>query len=265
MCEQCNETLNRFISIHLECDLNILVNFDFTEMGKIYKKDCDRLPIINAIYCVLYSKHFQIDGCLMKSNIFSITSGDTLNTYNSSFGKGPAGRRARQLIETFEDQQLEKQLKEFKHRYHTVGNFMPLPMKSINRVTLNTARNTAFNDYADLFLELIKEYYSVNLNEAVFLSRFANSHQRKGVQNLSRVMVINQDYFESFADFNEFLKVNYLHPFYTNSRMPLFTHSHDEIYFKDIRDIKKYLENSLSIIEERGQAIVQALYDELLK
>lgn len=259
MCEKCKYILKEFIDIHLGGEINYLKRFDFTPLGIAHQRDCDRLRIVTAIYCLTYSHPLNLTTCLLKTKIFNQNCGDTLNTYNSSFGKAPAGRRAHSLIDESSDESIKTLLSKFKSRYLTVGNFMPLPNVTYNRISINTARNSAANDYADLFFEIVKNYYDFNLNERNFLAKYTAGSQRKGVQNLAAVMVLNSTYFKIFNDFSNFVKLNHLEAFYKEGRYPLFNHSLTDIHFKNSEDVKSYLVNSIEVIEERSEVIVEKL------
>ena len=134
---------------------------------------------------------------------------------------------------------------------------MPLPKRTISRVSINTARNSAANDYFDLFLEIVEDYYELKKND--FLQKYASANQRKGVKNLANVMIYNWDYFNLFQDFRTFILWNHLEAFYINGRFPLFEHSLENVHFNNSEDIKAYLVNAIAIIEERSDSLVEVL------
>lgn len=261
MCNKCLSFVKAFIESDLDGDIEKLKSYDFTDLVKQRKRDCDRLPVVNAIYCLLYSEHFKIDTCLLRSDMFSRNCGDTLNTYKSSFGNGHTGKKSMMLIETEGNSDIFLMLSNFKKRYHSIGNFMPLPVKTICRVSLNTGRNTAYNDYFDLFLMLIEDFYK--LEEAAFLAKYTETNIRKSIKNLVVIIILNRYYFDTFNNYNNFIHTNYLDSFYVSGRSPLFNHNQDQIHFNNIEDIKNYLINVIAIIEERSNTIVEVLKKKL--
>ena len=265
MCNQCKHKLVEFINTCLDGDIDQLKHYDFTPLGIKHRRDCDRLPVVNAMYCLLYSEHFNVTSCLLETDIFNNNCGDTLNTYKSSFENSSAGKRANLIIlEALDSDSLLSLQSTFKARYNTIGNFMPLPTKTINRISINTGRNSAANDYADLFLTIVEDYYRYGLNEERFLQKYTAPNQRKGIQNLALVIVKNADYFALVENFDNFISWNHLEAFYKENRFPLFEHSLESIHFKNEEDIKNYLINATAIIEDRADSIIGAL-KQLLK
>ena len=153
-------------------------------------------------------------------------------------------------------QQILKFIKCLAHLKVVIIQLETFPTKTINRVSINTARNSAANDYFDLFLMIVEDYYKLHKSE--FIQKYASINQRKGVKNLANVM-INVTYFELFPDFNSYISWNHLESFYQPGRFPLFDHSLERIHFNNIKDINFYLANAIDIIEERSDSLTEVL------
>lgn len=264
MCIYCKTILLDFIEVELNGNIDLLKSYDFTTLSEKYNRDSDRLYIINAIYCLHYSPLFMSKHCLFKHELFSKNCGDTLITYNSSFGNGAAGKRARHLIDMDKSNKLEDMKRSFFEIRHTIGNFMPLPIKTLNKSSINTARNSAFNDYTDLFIQTVQFFYSSNLNTDIFKSKYDIIGQRKGVINLVNVMIENVEYFKIFKEFDTFISYNHLDEFNINNAHLLFEHNLDFFHFKNTNDIQSFLLNSTSIIKLRSNSLVESLKSTLL-
>ena len=98
--------------------------------------------------------------------------GDTMNSFRTMFGRerithevvdvswayiGSAADRRFDLPPDLLDR-----IRLFWVNYHTIGNFLPLPNKKVNGVTLNTYRAGIWKDYFPSFLQAVRRYLEGN-------------------------------------------------------------------------------------------------------
>ncbi|WJV18975.1 hypothetical protein QU593_00270 [Rossellomorea marisflavi] len=89
--------------------------------------------------------------------------GDTLNSFHTMFGKevtsDGGSRRFKGVEKYLSDQPLREIVNRYHQTYHTVGNFIPLPNKKLERHTFNTYRGVKYGDYFDLFLKRLEHWF----------------------------------------------------------------------------------------------------------
>ena len=109
-----------------------------------------------AIYCVAFSDVFP---ALSLDTLADLTfRGDTLNTYNTMFGR-PDGTSLHPGLDRYAPStELSKKVKAFRGKFQTIGNMMPLPNTLVGRQSINTYRGTHSNwrDFLDRFLSALR-------------------------------------------------------------------------------------------------------------
>ena len=183
-------------------------------------------------------------------------TGDTINTFNSLFGKTPELRK--KIERKFGFSEREKELRNnFYRTYQCIGNFYILPtatVKSGNRIeSINTLRGTnEWRDFFDLFLS----------NLDLCLSGAGNADARlKTLINIG----INKEFFDTFPSVRDFctlfymedyLQVDFNHPDNTSAVSHYtFTAGSDEYKAFALGYVKKASE----LIKCRSQKIIKAL------
>jgi hypothetical protein len=273
--KEAKDVIRKFIKEYFTSDLteeavDKLRNFDFFDLWRkkdtnfgypgiqyqpLCKFDGDRTKLANAIYYLVLtelpgkSKNEKLkfdeivcgqgkgdtDSCLY--------SGDTLNTFATLFGY-------RSLTEDiFNDSKLYAEIKQFSEKYLTIGNFMPLPKKTINRKSINSYRgNNRWRDYYDVFL--------FEFDKCL---RKENGYDK----TLDSLIQENSFYFTDKMTIQEFIRKNFLEPYFNfdkNEIMPLFTEDFTKRlnYSSSERDpssykkfAHKYIKKSIAIIEYR--------------
>ena len=147
-------------------DINTNAGEYFSGNGNVQPEeyfDGDRTKIVYTIQYLL------LDGSGIPNFSHDATgrqyTGDTINTFNSLFGKTPELRK--KIERKFGFSEREKELRNnFYRTYQCIGNFYILPaatVKSGNRIeSINTLRGTnEWRDFFDLFLsnlDLIKNF-----------------------------------------------------------------------------------------------------------
>ena len=168
------QLIKGFIDEVLQGDIEKLKDFDFGELEKsAYKeKYCGNIPdpdmyvITQAIYIVLWGHIWDLNfsnlGSWGKSSKFPYR-GDTMNSYNSYFGK--FAYRAK-FFDADKDEELWKRIHKFHKSYHKVGNFIVIPNRATDSQIggINGARGgiesyrNGMRDYFDWFLITIYNY-----------------------------------------------------------------------------------------------------------
>ena len=83
--------------------------------------------------------------------------GDTINSFNTTFGKEVATEGFAGLNRFKPDENLQQRVLKFHSLHHTIGNFIVLPNARDNRHTLNTFRGSYYQwrDYVDKFIKAL--------------------------------------------------------------------------------------------------------------
>lgn len=150
----------------LHGDLNKLRTFDFSTLtskefgnGKSYS-DGDCTKAAYAIYWLLWKdNNIPLFSETNFEQVFNSYSGDTINTFNTLFGKTEKDRN--KVLSIFSEDE-QKLILNFKILYQTIGNFYILPKNTIFfRNSLNKYRGTdkKYLDYFDLFVSNLNEYF----------------------------------------------------------------------------------------------------------
>lgn len=191
------EIFNNFTDKYLHGNIEELRTYDFSKViskeygnGKSYA-DGDCTKIAYAIYYLLW-KDKQIP-LFTESNFEKLTnsySGDTINTFNTLFGKEDSARKKIQAIFSEDEQKI---VEDFKILYQTIGNFYVLPKNTIfYRTSLNKYRGVdeKYLDYFDLFLKNLNEYFN---------------NPELCDQTLKKLIEKNSFFFEKCKSLNQFL------------------------------------------------------------
>jgi len=155
--------LRDFVSQRLSGDWSAFARFDFATLkddsvfGSPDRKfDCDDTTLARAIYVLLWR---EVCPDLTMENLGTgrLYRGDTMNSFHTMFGRETSTGAYR----CFERFNIEASLKEaihfFHSRYHTIGNFVVLPNRIVNRKSLNCFRGCApYFDYFDRYLKNIQ-------------------------------------------------------------------------------------------------------------
>lgn len=158
------DLFNSFLHDYLNDDIQNLEDFSFWDIKdskydsttvNSKKFDGDHTLIAKAIYWLLWKDkglpefgEFNFD---LEKNSYS---GDTINTYNTLFGGSEENKKRVLNILNFNENEI-KELNVFYRKYQTIGNFYILPKNTIKRESLNTYRGKRWNDFFDIFLQVL--------------------------------------------------------------------------------------------------------------
>ena len=152
-----------FVEERLGGDIEQLATFDLSQLkgdkkfgcpGRAF--DCDDTNLSRAVYCLVFGDVFPA------MNLGTLTDytfrGDTLNTYNTMFGRPDEASHHPGLDRYAPPPALSEKVRAFHERYHTIGNMMPLPCVMIGRQSINTYRGThpVWRDFLDRFLSALR-------------------------------------------------------------------------------------------------------------
>lgn len=157
------QLVKQFVAEELHGDLNALLTYDLAilESHPAYGApdrtfDTDDCNLVRAIFALLYTD--ALPGLTYATvGTGRPFRGDTLNSFNSLFGKPLPENpdRFAGLERRHPSDALRARAAAFHHTYHTLGNFAPLPNRSLNRKTFNTYRGTraGWYDAFPIFLQ----------------------------------------------------------------------------------------------------------------
>lgn len=164
--------LEGFVDRYLGGDMRALVRLSvkqilvapeqFGGMG-LGSLDCDESDLVWEVYNRLWGlERMPESPPLMPGMVLSQYRGDTMNSFNTLFGRpiydvshricdgdgvvGFVGLRKNGV-----EEELFDKVRKFWYDYHTIGNFIPMPNAKFRVWTMNTYR-TKWHDYFDQFL-----------------------------------------------------------------------------------------------------------------
>lgn len=257
------QLVRQFVAEELGGDLSALAAYDLARLeghpeygapGRIF--DADDCNLARAIYALLYADAFPgLD--LSTLGTGRPYRGDTMNSFHTLLGRpieDQPGRFAG-LERNRPSEQQRAQALQFRSTYHTIGNFMPLPNRSINRATLNTYRGT-HQEWFDAFPEFL-----VQLRLALLQDPAADDF-------LGQLVAENEEAFRAFrgpdglAEFARRLDLqDYLDP---RTGLPL-AHYQPAAHYKSpsraayLAAVDRYLTVAPKLIEQRANRMIARL------
>lgn len=258
--------INHFIEERLQGDLNELANFDFAQLRGDNKYgvcrsnsfDCDNTNLANAIYLLVFEDVWKdLTPFSLKNGVYR---GDTINSFNTTFGRAVTTGGFAGLNRFEPDESLEQRVIKFHSLYHTIGNFIVLPNASVAGRTLNTFRGSYYQwrDYIDKFIgalhlaltspqsannELFHQLIEANAKD------FEQYYHQAGFELLVDKLLLN-DCINQEGQAKQLFDVVY----HWDKRLTR------ELY---LRHVNQYLDFSESFIEKRGAKMVEILASKL--
>lgn len=250
-----------FIDEKLHGDLQGLVDYDFAQLRGDRKYgacgtpfDCDNTILARAIYSIVFDDVWKD----MNYNTLQTKKyrGDTINSFNTIFGKPTADGGYLGLKRFNPDGHLLERVQKFHSQYHTIGNMMVLPNASIGRYSLNTFRGSyhLWKDYMDQFV--------------IALHKYLICPEEKGNAIFLQLMELNRADFKPYfteEGFRLLMSKLLLDDYIDKEGKPL--RIFDIIYHWDrrltrdsyIEHVTQYLDFVEPFIEKRGTRIVEIL------
>ena len=260
--------INDFVEERLQGNLNELVRFDFAQLRGDNKYgvcsgesfDCDNTNLSRAIYLLVFEDVWS------DLSLFSLENGmyrgDTINSFNTTFGKTVATGGFAGLNRFGPDEDLQQRVLKFHSLYHTIGNFMVLPNACVVGHTLNTFRGSYYQwrDYIDKFVEALHLLLTApqSVDNGLFyqliaanIKDFEPYYCQEGFELLMDKLLLN-DCINQEGRPKQLFDVVY----HWDRRLTR------DIY---LRHINQYLDFSESFIEKRGAKMVEILASKLGK
>jgi hypothetical protein len=128
-----------FIDEKLHGNLQDLVFFDFAQLRGDRKYgtcgrpfDCDNTNLARAVYCIVFNDVWKD----MNWNTLNAGKyrGDTINSFNTLFGKPAADGSYVGLNRFAPDANLLSRVQRFHSQYHTIGNMMVYPSQLFGQI-----------------------------------------------------------------------------------------------------------------------------------
>lgn len=149
------EKIRRFSEKYLGGDLDNLLTFSMSktfldnEFGSPGRRfDCDDTEIMRSIYIVLFADVWP--GLTAQSLADYTFRGETINTYNTLFGRPNKETMHPGLDKFSPSTELCEKVAQFRTTYHYIGNFVVLPNLEFGCDTINRYRG-CHADWRDFF------------------------------------------------------------------------------------------------------------------
>lgn len=258
--------INNFVEERLQGDFNKLARFDFAQLrgdkkygvcgGRSF--DCDNTILAKAVYLLVFEDVWN------DLTFFSLENGmyrgDTINSFNTTFGKADTMGGFAGLNRFKPDENLQQRVLKFHSLYHTIGNFVVLPNACSQRHTLNTFRGSYYRwrDYIDKFIValhlLLTDSQPVNNEQfykliAANIKDFEPYYHQEGFELLMNKLLLNDCINQDGVPKQLFDVVYHWDKQLTR-----------ELY---LIHVNKYLDFSESFIEKRGAKMVHILASKL--
>ena len=256
--DTCKQIVTEFInSKYLNGDINKLISFSFSDLYDDNYFGCknryfdeDDTDLAKAImYLIWFDKipDLAFDDIGTGKNY----RGDTLNTYNTLFG------RNNQYEKYITNSSLKALILQFKKKYVTLGNFMLMPnITKQSQKSINCYRgfNSGWYDYFDLFLNELDKCFNKLEGNNTFLSALVkeNSFYFKRINNIKIFCEIN--YLDSYL-LNEKVKILF-NPYIYHWKYRYIDEKIQKLYSEFVR---KYIRQVNDIIDFRSKKMFNDL------
>lgn len=232
--------------------------WDSGEADGVHVSDPDNMMIIRNILFILYFdflseayiEYGNKEKDIMNDDIFF--RGDTINSLHTEVGVPDI--KGEYIFLYDEIRNFNKNEKEFFNMYHTLGNFIPLPNERIypdnkktNYINLNQYRKNLKGDNFGAFLDLLEEVLPLE-NENKLEKILKENTLYNGQKYWKNLFCNNTFFFKGFKNVED-----YCERFNLNRAM--FKKRDDEMgkCIEEEERKKRYIEESESMIEERGK------------
>ena len=258
--------ITSFVEERLQGNLNKLVYFDFAQLRGDKKYgvcsggsfDCDNTNLSSAIYLLVFEDVWNDLSLSSLEN--GLYRGDTINSFNTTFGKAVTMGGFADLNRFQPDACLQQRVLKFHSLYHTIGNFMVLPNACVDGYTLNTFRGSynQWRDYIDKFIEALHFALTSpqSTNNELFhqliatnIKDFEPYHHQEGFELLMNKLLLNDCIDQEGRPKQLFDVVHHWDKRLTR-----------DMYF---RHVNQYLYFCESFIEKRGARMVEILASKL--
>ena len=246
---------DNFKNLTLKEQLEQFKNFDFSLLGEKQFCHSDSTDIAKAVYYIIW--HDKLPNMRTLEEMDKYYGGETLNTFNTLFQSELNG--IKKFINQETDNKFFEQIKQFKKKYSTIGNFMLLPALLFDRMSINQKKGNYSYKYKDYF-----DLFAVALFQTDEFSELKKAN----------------DFYFSKIDEKQFCKINFLENYFKNNKFSVI-YNHDYyngIYYpyyhwkydnpelhknEYIEFAKSYMQKASKIIDYRACKMCEELYKNL--
>lgn len=254
------EKIRRFSEKYLGGNIDNLLTFS---LSKVYRDnefecpgrrfDCDDTEIMRSIYIVLFGDVWP--GLTAQSLADYTFRGETINTYNTMFGKPDAQSMHTGLDRFSPSVELSEKVAQFRNTYHYIGNFVVLPNIAVDGETINCYRG-CHEDWRDFFDRFLVAF------EAVL------TDQTDVDPMLKTLVEANHEAFKPFfgaIGFKKLATLLFLEDYLDDSGNPIVS-SKGLYYWKKgvspeeyFEETNRFIDFSTEVINKRGRRMIAAL------
>lgn len=258
--------VNRFADKYLDGNLDGIVSFPLSRLYRDKEFGCpsdrrfdfDDTNLMRAIYVLIFSDVWP--GLTMESIANYEYRGDTMNTYNTMFGKPQYGGSMHPGLDKFNpDNALKAKVVDFRlNRYNLIGNMVVLPNIEFDGTTIN--RNRGCNHTHDFFDRFLADFKAVLTDAAGADSK------------LTDLVRANAKYLDPFmcADgFKHLCSALYFDDYLDAEQNPEVKSKAFYFWMKGVdsaeylAEANRYIDFSNEVIEHRGRKMLTALKQQL--
>lgn len=247
-------------------------NFNSYEKMLFYKRSANRLHIdcdVSLRMMIIYALAFPYvldNGRKLKENYihhYSFVNGKTFDYRGDTMN---SFKRITDCYLSFcesEDIKNSDSFKRFVELNHTIGNFIPVPFKSIDynhSLSFNVKRNSTLKDYWDLALDKIWKWYLNNEDQYLKELLGDDNELMQMVKEWLSIFGAGQEGWKNFVD------RNYLGIFVDENDKPIqFWLNHSEnVMPTTIEQCNSFFDKVSRMIEFRGIEIAEAVEEKLI-
>ncbi len=253
---QISQKLIEFADKYLASDIDNLSTFPLTRTkggkfgcpGRTF--DPDDTEIMRYIYVALFRDAFpELSLETLANGIFR---GDTLNTYNTMFGRPDDSSLHPGLDRFAPPEDLKAKVADFYlNHFPTIGNMVVLPNLRVQKKSLNTYRgcHPQWRDYFDRFLPEVRKVMTCHSNYDETLHQIMDANHA----------YLNRYYGEEGRGFDNFVQSLFLTDYLAASY-----HSKGFYFWKKdlprdayLEEAVRYIDFSNKVIENRGKRMIK--------
>lgn len=256
------ERIKAFIDKYLDGDIDRLPAFRLSKLWNDEEFGCpnrerydnDDTEIMRAIYVLIFSDVWP--GLTMDALTNYRYRGDTMNTYNTMFGKPVYGGSMHPGLDKFNpDAALKEKVVDFRlNHYKRIGNMVVLPNIELDGTTIN--RNRGCNHTHDFFDRFLADFKAVLTDSA------------EADPKLCDLVKANAKYLAPFMSAGGFARLCaalYFDDFLGADNNPEIQSKGFYFWMKDVNpeeyleEANRYIDFSNYVIDNRGQKMLAAI------
>ena len=270
--EDARELVQDFVAERLGGDLGKLKDFNLSSLENDEKYgqlpgndfDADDCQLSRAIYVIVWGDKMPYLNMLSIGRGRSYR-GDTMNTFNTVFGKEIEGNLGHfGGIEAYNpDEELRSRVRQFSRLCPTIGNYILLPNNSIKGIgTINTFRG-CHEKWHDFF-----DQYLIGLERVLCNQQGQDETLRKFVKERNSLLFSRYSGREGFAHYvRDFYLEDYIRP--DGHAADLFGNGEGDVLFhwrkpklgneEYCRRASNYLDKAIAVIDRRADKMIKAI------